>query len=398
MPFKRRARSSHAVASLCIRDNFMRALVSCIASAWMAVATVACIGNADAAPRYVATRLATSERYLTATAISAQGAITGYMQSADQWRAFLYANGTVTDLGTMGADRSIGNGINALNEVVGYTLDPNSSGERAFVHSNGMMRPLDPLTTEPTIAYAINDRGYAVGSKGSRAVFFKDGIAVDLGVPEFSIAKDVNANGVICGTIFGNPWGTHAFLYASGSVTHLPAVDPIGSETTSFASAINRNGVVAGYGWSSLDNRFHAVVFVEGGVRDLGTLGGYSFANALNDAGLVVGESDLVPSGRSAFLYDGTAIYDLNQLVVSGLEGFTLRSAVGINNQGQIAAYAWDLEHSRVASFRLDPLPDPAAVPTLSRWSLTLTIAITMLAAAPVFHRRRRPIAPAVTQ
>ena len=84
--------------------------------------------------------------------------------------AFLYSNGTMTDLGTLpGGLDSEGYGINASGQVVGYSEINSGSDIRAFLYSNGTMTDLNSLI-DPACgwtlldAYAINDSGQIVGT------------------------------------------------------------------------------------------------------------------------------------------------------------------------------------------------------------------------------------------
>src|SRR5439155_25651973 len=104
---------------------------------------------------------------------------------------------------------------------------------------------------------------------------------------------------------------------------------------------------------------------------DLGTLGGaWSTARDINDAGVVVGIADVPRDQWHAFVYlDGEGMLDLNRLIAGGLpEGWTLVSAMGINNKGQIVGMAgvspaigggsWVGSYER--AFLLTPVPEPA--------------------------------------
>ena len=78
------------------------------------------------------------------------------------------------------------------------------------------------------------------------------------------------------------------------------------------------------------------------GIKDLGTLGDtYSIANGINDAGQVVGYSNVAGGAYHAFVTgpNGAGMMDLNSLVdVPG--GLVLNWASGINNSGQVIAIA----------------------------------------------------------
>jgi probable HAF family extracellular repeat protein len=77
-----------------------------------------------------------------------------------------------------------------------------------------------------------------------------------------------------------------------------------------------------------------------GTITDLGSLGGsgYSMANAINDAGQIVGVS-LTSNGDHAFLYSGGVMTDLGTFGVASGDPPPLvgnSSATGINNAGQV--------------------------------------------------------------
>jgi probable HAF family extracellular repeat protein len=118
----------------------------------------------------------------------------------------------------------------------------------------------------------------------------------------------------------------------------------------SSASEINNSGEAVGtsYVISGATNVPHPVLYSDGTVQSLGTLGGDGgSAWAINNAGRIVGTSRIAGnSATHAFLYDGT-LHDLGTL-----PGQTNSIAYGINNAGQIVGEASSSGLSR--AFRYD--------------------------------------------
>ncbi|WP_018986979.1 HAF repeat-containing PEP-CTERM protein [Methylophilus methylotrophus] len=86
-------------------------------------------------------------------------------------RAFLYSNGNVLDLGTLGGASSTATAINNRGVIVGSSL--NSSGaNRAFIYENGVMRDLGTLGGNSSIANNLNDSGQIVGSSDNSAFLY----------------------------------------------------------------------------------------------------------------------------------------------------------------------------------------------------------------------------------
>ena len=278
---------------------------------------------------YTIVEMPSDSYYCEPSSINDAGQVVGYCYLYDETHAFLYSNGTMTDLGTLGED-SYAFGINNAGQVVGYSYT--SSGEsHAFLYSNGTMTDLGTLGGD-SYALGINDAGQVVGysytSSGVyvyHAFLYSNGTMTDLGTlgGRHSYASGINNAGQVVGYSGTSSGAVHAFLYSNGTMTDLGTLG--GSK--SGALGINNAGQVVGYSYTS-SGESHAFLYSNGTMTDLGTLGGrYSYALGINDAGQVVGHS-YTSSNESlhAFLYSNGTMTDLG----TGAE------AIDINNAGQV--------------------------------------------------------------
>jgi probable HAF family extracellular repeat protein len=82
--------------------------------------------------------------------------------------AFLWERGALIDLGTLGGNNSDARAINEGGEIVGNAdFSPNSPNHHAYLWRDGVMTDLGTLGVFPcSTAYAINSRGQVVGNTG----------------------------------------------------------------------------------------------------------------------------------------------------------------------------------------------------------------------------------------
>ena len=202
-------------------------------------------------------------------AINARGQITG---GASTGHAFLYSGGSMSDLGTLGGNHSEGLGINAHGQITGWSeiagtttpgaTTPGSNRLHAFLYSNGSMIDLGTLGgTISSVGTGINARGQAtgysctafVGPRGPlcHAFLYSYGSMIDLGTPAdtSSWGLGINDRGQITGgadTRGGGTGATHAFLYRNGVTVDLNT--EIGSAaslyTLVWGQAINDRGQI----------------------------------------------------------------------------------------------------------------------------------------------------------
>src|SRR5688500_4715224 len=111
---------------------------------------------AAAPPRYTITPLPTSG----AAAINNQGHVTGtYLLAGGGFHGFLYRDGALIDLGTLGGTNSSARGINDRGDVVGWS-ETATEARRAFLFSNGV---LHDLGMPVSMASDINNQRQIVG-------------------------------------------------------------------------------------------------------------------------------------------------------------------------------------------------------------------------------------------
>jgi probable HAF family extracellular repeat protein len=130
----------------------------------------------------------------------------------------------------------------------------------------------------------------------------------------------------------------HASIWTGGKTQDLGVLKNYAS---SISHGLNNQGQVVGWsvnGRNLVDSlaTMHAVLFDQGQVTDLSTLGGRdSQAMGINDAGAVVGVSSMPDKTRHAFLYEHGKLSDLGLL-----PGGTFSAASAINKHGDIAGTA----------------------------------------------------------
>lgn len=281
-------------------------------------------------------------------------------------RAFLYSNGTMTDLGApSGTSHSAGNAINDNGQVVGYGFNRGGLGSTAFLYSNGAMTSLGWGSFG--VAYGINNSAQVVGSGSTtqdyfapvHALLYSNGATTDLGTlgGTSSTAYAINDSGQIVGiSSLATNGVSHAFLYNNGSMQDLGTL----GGTYSSAFGINANGLVVGSSTTVAD-AMHAFLYNNGTMTDLGLLAGMSSsrANGINGNGQIVGNSSDAAGNSRAFLYSNGSIIDLNALLAAD-SGWTLQSASAINEAGQIVGTG--IINGEQHAFLMTPVPVPAAI------------------------------------
>ncbi|MBA3717941.1 MAG: hypothetical protein H0W87_06930 [Actinobacteria bacterium] len=158
----------------------------------------------------------------------------------------------VRDLGTLGGTVTAAADVNALSQVVGFSMTADGY-LHAFVWDRGTMTDLGTLGGESSYATSINDAGMVVGfsqiksSRSAHAFLWRKGVGMrDLGTlgGEQSFAADINNAGLVVGRAFDADANPRGFVWRGDTgMRVLTGGDPF-SIATSVAPGIE--GPVAG--------------------------------------------------------------------------------------------------------------------------------------------------------
>jgi len=311
--------------------------------------------------------------------------------------AFVFTNGVMTDLGTLGGPNSVAyEGPSEALQAVGLaetsTLDPNGEdfcgyGDSliclAFSWQNGVMTPLDTLGGNNAQAAGINDRGQIAGyaenstpdpnCPSPQALQFKPVIWTNgqirvlptyPGDPEGG-AFWINNGGEMVGASgtcaaydprYGLPLSPqHALLWRNG----LPPIDlgNLGGKINNAAFAINDHEQVVGTSDLSGDQFQHAFLWQKGVMSDLGTLPGdvISVGCGINDRGQVTGVSIDASGNPRAYLWQNGVMTDLNNLIPSDSPLY-LMHGFSINSYGEIVGFAYNTQTGNFDAYVAVPL------------------------------------------
>ncbi|MGB9429451.1 MAG: hypothetical protein WCC11_06180 [Gammaproteobacteria bacterium] len=268
---------------------------------------------------------------------------------------FVWQNGMMTALPTLGGANGFATGVNNWGRIVGWAEttyhDPSCNANNQvlqflpvmWVKQNGqyVAETLPPYSGDSDgAATSINQKGEVVGISG------------------------------LCGGAVGGETAEHMAMWRDGKLIRI--MPTLGGRDWNTPMDINNRGEVVGFSDLSGDSvaapNFHAFLWSSKpfncngeqttGTCDLGVISGDALSESLgvNNRGQVVGISlGSTPYGQ-AFIYENGVMQNLNSLVEPGTTLF-LTDAQDINNEGVITGQAYDPDTGVIKAFVAIPVP-----------------------------------------
>ncbi|MFT4543305.1 MAG: putative HAF family extracellular repeat protein [Planctomycetota bacterium] len=268
--------------------------------------------------------------------------------------AFLFENGTMTDIGVLPGDEdSVARTINNAGTIVG-TSEANiifgSGTFHAAIWNAGVISPLPDLGSGMSWANDINEAGVISGwapdpsVSRDRAVTWTGGAISNVGESDahtYNRGYGINALGSLVGFAWDLFSPNDSILFEGGSWLTIGGA---GQFQNSEAFDINDNNVVVGKQAFPSGSWHPAIWLTPGGqATDLGLLPGFDLGqlSGINESGHAVGRvyTDSNPEISHAVYYDGVQLIDLNTLLPAGVNAL-LADATEINEDGDIVGRA----------------------------------------------------------
>lgn len=210
----------------------------------------------------------------TGEGINNVGMLVGSTETLDhKTRAFVWDNGSLSRLGTLGGDDSYGYGINDRGDVVGWAQLANGDQHAFLQRAGATMRDLGTLGGTSSEARAINQARQVVGCSKTagdateEAFIYAAGLMQ--GLPTLggtsACAYGINRAGWVVGQSTRTPgaWDYHGFVFDGEKVYDLSDVldaDNKGKWVITEARGINKKGQIIATGRNLVEGKVKAIV------------------------------------------------------------------------------------------------------------------------------------------
>ncbi len=269
---------------------------------------------------------------------------------------WIWENGQLTEV----KDSTWAYQMNNSGQVVGRYLSENWT-DNAYVWENGTRTDLGYFGGISSLASDINEAGQIVGrfmisQEKFNPFLWQNGKMIDLGTLGFNGgAQGINNRGQVVG-YSGLAFGiTHAFQWENGRMIDLGTLPGYNDST---AYDINDSGQAVGASANNITQQERATLWSNGQITDLGTLGGNKTAAVdINNKGQVVGFGNTTGNGGLAhgFIWEDGKIANVNSLIDAD-SGWFLQQINGINDVGQMVGQGINRATGKQHGFLLNPI------------------------------------------
>jgi probable HAF family extracellular repeat protein len=238
-----------------------------------------------------------------AGAINANGLIAGLSQNGvidpllgvPETQAVLWKHGSIIKLGSLGGNESFANNVNNRGQVVGpaanaiadpYSMFGWGTQTRAFLWQNGVLQDLGTLGGPDAAAFVVNDHGQIAGQAYTNSTpnpvtgiptqdpfLWQNGKMFDLGTlgGTLSFPNNLNDRGQVVGqSNLAGDLTFHPFLSGRSGLIDLGT---LGGDN-GFATMVNERGDVIGRADVPGSQAHHGFLWRNGVMTDLGTVNG----------------------------------------------------------------------------------------------------------------------------
>jgi probable HAF family extracellular repeat protein len=294
-------------------------------------------------------------------------------------RAVFWNNGPIIDLGTFGGNESYANAVNNRGQVVGSAAnaisDPFNTGTlfgwgtqmHAFLWEDGVMHDLGTLGGPDSLAFYVNDAGQVAGfsytsdtpnpltgAPPGHPFLWENGTMHDLGTIGGTQVFDLdglNERGQVIGQMtMADEVRSHPFFWDGKKLIDLGTFGGNGANANWF----NDTGEVVGHsqystlcpgpGQGPID---HAYLWRNGVMSDLGTVPGINPQEGLSSAWGINSKTQIVGNAApcdysiiDAFLWENGSMVDLNTLIPPG-SALHLALPIYISDLGEITGLGY---------------------------------------------------------